>query len=286
MNLSDIEYKISKTTEYRYYKFVCNDSVNNCNTCLSLAGKVFRDDDSTKPELPIHKNCKCKYDEIDTDYQIVNELNKITANLQTNKDILPDMADQLALQIIYAKLENSRIDISDVFMLFNGEYFISSDGKFAVPAVSGKPIDVKTIRINAIFPELYSENKVYTFDYSYDRQGAKNVGGIPQGLYYINVKEQRSALTSPYSHVIKSRGWGRYSWSLHATPDTVTRGRGGFFIHGGDEYGSAGCIDLHQQDIIFHKYLFSQNRKTIYVYVRYNKSQAAVSDKKTIFHNL
>ena len=37
---------------------------------------------------------------------------------------------------------------------------------------------------------------------------------------------------------------GRYRITIHPLPLTACYGRGGFFIHGGEEFGSAGCIDL------------------------------------------
>ena len=37
--------------------------------------------------------------------------------------------------------------------------------------------------------------------------------------------------------------WGNYRITIHPFTTTETYGRGGFFIHGGDQLGSAGCID-------------------------------------------
>ena len=37
---------------------------------------------------------------------------------------------------------------------------------------------------------------------------------------------------------------GSHRITIHPYDDTATYGRGGFFIHGGAEAGSAGCIDL------------------------------------------
>ncbi len=42
--------------------------------------------------------------------------------------------------------------------------------------------------------------------------------------------------------------WGDYGVPLKSKPGTETFGRDGFFIHGGDEPGSAGCIDLGSDD--------------------------------------
>jgi hypothetical protein len=38
--------------------------------------------------------------------------------------------------------------------------------------------------------------------------------------------------------------WGHHRVWLHPKDGTTTFGRGGFSIHGGDDPGSAGCIDL------------------------------------------
>ena len=38
--------------------------------------------------------------------------------------------------------------------------------------------------------------------------------------------------------------WGQHRIWLEPAPGTVTHGRSGFSIHGGDTPGSAGCIDL------------------------------------------
>ena len=38
--------------------------------------------------------------------------------------------------------------------------------------------------------------------------------------------------------------WGEQRITIHPRHQTATLGRGGFFIHGGTTWGSAGCIDL------------------------------------------
>jgi RHS repeat-associated protein len=42
--------------------------------------------------------------------------------------------------------------------------------------------------------------------------------------------------------------WGKYRVPLVPDPSTETFGRSGFFLHGGKEPGSAGCIDVGQTD--------------------------------------
>ena len=79
------------------------------------------------------------------------------------------------------------------------------------------------------------------FDYSPRNQAQKNTGPIPAGDYWIQPSEL-------WEEAWYRRGdpaaWGNYRITIHPYPTTPTGGRGGFFIHGGDVPGSAGCIDL------------------------------------------
>jgi len=128
---------------------------------------------------------------------------------------------------------------SSVTLSFDGEYLwmhgIRSvetsrhsavlDGKpFKYVAVSGKPVKG-------------------SFDYSADRQKKRNEGPIPAGRYWITPSEIWEAGLIGWL-LGRTSGWGNFRISIHPYPTTDTFGRGGFFIHGGDEPGSAGCIDL------------------------------------------
>lgn len=42
--------------------------------------------------------------------------------------------------------------------------------------------------------------------------------------------------------------WGDYRVPLHPNDGANTFGRDGFFMHGGDDPGSAGCIDVGPND--------------------------------------
>lgn len=99
-------------------------------------------------------------------------------------------------------------------------------------------------------------------------------------MYYILSQEERTAFTSPYSHIVKTKGWGDYSWSLHPVDGYDMRGRGNFFIHGGDDFGSAGCIDLQKNDGVFQKYFSSTKFSSIYVYVNYSEENVEIAEKK------
>lgn len=72
----------------------------------------------------------------------------------------------------------------------------------------------------------------------------ENEGPIPIGTYYILPSE----LSDPNllgDLARRTQGdWGDWRVRLHPNGDTKTFGRDGFFIHGGDTSGSAGCIDV------------------------------------------
>lgn len=109
------------------------------------------------------------------------------------------------------------------------------------------------------------------FDYSLERQDDSGEGPIPAGSYWINPDELWQ--NAWYKFTASSSAWGNYRITLHPYPTTETYGRGGFFIHGGDELGSAGCIDLATSMDAFVKNLHSELGKTrichIQVTVRY-----------------
>ena len=73
-----------------------------------------------------------------------------------------------------------------VFLLFNGRYLISSNGKLILDAVSGKPVEEDAIKIENHPTEDHVSVATVSkkFDYSIERQKLKGIGGIPEGIYY------------------------------------------------------------------------------------------------------
>ena len=80
------------------------------------------------------------------------------------------------------------------------------------------------------------------FSYTTERQRTPSGGPIPEGSYWINPAEIWELAW--YDFWTDEDGWGKYRVTIHPFTTTVTHGRGGFFIHGGKNPGSAGCIDL------------------------------------------
>lgn len=172
-------------------------------------------------------------------------------------------------------------------LLFNG-LSLSGSG-FSTTAASGRPVTVnRTSWVSSEktlgFPSFGGVQSEYTFDYSVEKQKIKNVGPTPEGSYWIEVDERRSAKTSKFSHIILHKGWGNYSWSLHHEASTQTYGRSGFFIHGGSNWGSAGCIDIKGGDIKLNEFLSGQCNCYVPVTVKYAIKQNKLLEKEVTWY--
>ena len=42
--------------------FVCNDEDKNCAQCRQYNGRIYRINDDSKPKLPIHPHCRCRFE--------------------------------------------------------------------------------------------------------------------------------------------------------------------------------------------------------------------------------
>lgn len=106
---------------------------------------------------------------------------------------------------------------------------------------------------------LYGGKKLHQYNAASGLQ--KKYEPIPKGRYWINPAElwTRSLATDAAVCALGAfdekltcadavRGhrssWGNHRITIHPYPTTKTGDRGGFFIHGGAVFGSAGCIDL------------------------------------------
>lgn len=84
------------------------------------------------------------------------------------------------------------------------------------------------------------------FDYSKERQTLTSQGPIPEGSYWINPNEIGYNWGGVFRRTTRwsQSAWGSYRVTIHPARKTNTHCRGGFFIHGGRDRGSSGCIDL------------------------------------------
>lgn len=89
-------------------------------------------------------------------------------------------------------------------------------------------------------------------------QETEDKGPIPEGAWIASQGEyqqmpERSMLEQLWNEVGRGKwpggesSWGKHRIWLTPAEGTKTYGRKGFSIHGGDEPGSAGCIDLTSQ---------------------------------------
>ena len=263
--------------------YVADKGKNTCQECIRHDGKTFDIDDPGLPQLPVHPHCRCKYVSVTMPYKDICEdveRYRIVKNLKDAGGLDEEKAKSLAEQIINARRENPTLREQKLFLLFNGRYLMSSDGKLLLDAVSGQFVSENTIINKVTMWGAVHRTVEREFDYSYSRQGVRNKGAIPWGLYYIEEKEERSAKTSPWSHGVRTNPWGDYSWTLHPDEGTDVRGRTGFFIHGGSDFNTKGCIDLQRGDAVFQKYFVSTGLSSIYIYVKYEKERVKIREKK------
>lgn len=112
-----------------------------------------------------------------------------------------------------------------------------------------------------------------------DQQDVVDVGPIPEGEWYFDPRKvQNFSSTSRFDRFkgMIGRGtwrggvdsWGRHRVWLYPEPATDTKGRDGFTIHGGAEFGSRGCIDLCRSDSGFFRAI-DRTLDKIPVYVDY-----------------
>ena len=64
MDFDKIMSMLQRKTEPQLVRFVSDKGPNSCKACLEHHGKIFRADAADKPQLPIHPNCRCKYEEV------------------------------------------------------------------------------------------------------------------------------------------------------------------------------------------------------------------------------
>lgn len=118
---------------------------------------------------------------------------------------------------------------------------------------------------------------------SRNQQATQNFGPLPEGewnLYQSNLQhfDDSSLLDRAYGKFNKGKwrngrpSWGNHRVWLYPGLDTDTQGRSGLAIHGGDVFGSNGCIDLeHGMDDFNDKY--SNYGRNMKLKVKYDKDE-------------
>lgn len=80
-------------------------------------------------------------------------------------------------------------------------------------------------------------------------------GPIPEGCYSFLPNEMTEANILHPIMWFKRNAWGKYRIPLHPIGKSTTT-RSGFFIHGGQSFGSAGCIDVNDNESQVFNLLF------------------------------
>ena len=115
MDLKKLISKISEVSLVEYWRFVAEKDGDCCEKCKRFDGKVFRDEDPAKPELPIHPNCRCTWEkanlivqktssaEIDQVFSKIFNTKLLAKNNSTSRQRLYNLKDATitALEIKY-----------------------------------------------------------------------------------------------------------------------------------------------------------------------------------------
>ncbi|MFI3272601.1 MAG: L,D-transpeptidase [Pseudomonadota bacterium] len=106
--------------------------------------------------------------------------------------------------------------------------------------------------------DIYRGGKLQkTYPYTSGRDGEtdqtkRGQGPTPSGTYYINPKDASERTWSKrLVDAYRNTDWGRFRVPMIPDEGNELYGRSGFFVHGGDEPGSAGCLDLGEWDSEF-----------------------------------
>jgi len=224
------------------------DDERICDDCTSHNGEVFEDKDDI-PDIPVHPNCRCWVEEVELDDNGKPISSKVYKgqkpetpknDKETPSEKTPTFDKPVDIKPSqYAKFDGKTLAVYD-----EGEKIVDFE------AVSGKP--------------GYQSSQY---------QNKKDTGPIPEGTYVARKKDfQNRDDYGPIKRYTSwpggEHGWGKHRVWLEPSKETNTYGRGGFSIHGGEEPGSAGCIDLTSEMPGFANW-FKKNGKDLIIKVQY-----------------
>ena len=85
--------RLKSETEVKLVRFISDKGPNSCKDCLKHHGQIFCADTPDKPKLPIHPNCRCKYELLTQEESMICQ-----ENMQQVKRQLVDYGNQIAAQ--------------------------------------------------------------------------------------------------------------------------------------------------------------------------------------------
>lgn len=97
MNIEELVQYINRITPAHLVRFVSEKGENSCDDCLKYHNQIFEENDKNRPELPIHPNCRCKYEYLTSSEvtELQNELLKIHNQLISYGNQLANKINQL-----------------------------------------------------------------------------------------------------------------------------------------------------------------------------------------------
>ena len=103
MDFDKIMSMLKRETEVKLVRFISDKGPNSCKACLEHHGKIFKHDDPNKPLLPIHPNCRCRYEELTAD-----KVTELQQNVQTAQAELIKLGNPIAESAtrLLAEIEN------------------------------------------------------------------------------------------------------------------------------------------------------------------------------------
>ena len=103
MNIEEIVEYINRLTTPRLLRFVSEKGENSCRECLKYHDQIFEENDKNMPHIPLHPNCRCKYEYLTNSEvtELQNELRKAHAALIEYSNQITAKTNQLLAE--YAK---------------------------------------------------------------------------------------------------------------------------------------------------------------------------------------
>ena len=90
MEIEEIVEYINFITPPRLLRFVSEKGENSCDECQKYHGMIFEENAKNIPQIPIHPNCRCKYE-----YVSKNDLVPIQKNIENISTQLDNWAKQI-----------------------------------------------------------------------------------------------------------------------------------------------------------------------------------------------
>ena len=92
MDLEALARKISEAFLPKYCYFVAEKNGACCKLCRRFDGKVFREDDPAKPQLPLHPHCRCSWREA-TVRESLNAMVEVTVSDRIPPYVTEELGD-------------------------------------------------------------------------------------------------------------------------------------------------------------------------------------------------